>query len=202
MCCIDFQHTLLFAALRVLSNVGQSTISIHYWWHITSKHGSDIKRTGSHGPVCDWQGGETEDNPKAPGGRSALQGRDAETVLVAKSHRSAPLMKIGYNIIIKAVREWSSCTHMLSRALSDSVAWLESSSRGERVQHHLPSPCLPFQILVINKTHPRPWKDPKRPVICEENMPRGKITFLLASPVWFIEPVFLQFLFDLLKMAV
>lgn len=160
-----------------------------------------LKEPGQMGPF-DWQGGETEDNPKATGGRSALQGRDAETVLDAKSQRSAPLMKIGYNIIIKAVCEWSSRTHMLARALSDSVAWLESSSRGERVQHHLPSPCLPFQILVINKTHTRPWKDPKRPVICEENMPGGKITFLLTSPVWFIEPVFLRFIFDLLKMAV
>lgn len=159
-----------------------------------------LKEPGRMGP-SDWHWGETEDNPRAPGGRSSLQGRDAETVLDAKSQRSAPLMKIGYNIIIKAVCEWSSRTHMLAHALSDSVAWLESSSRGEGVQHHLPSLCLPFQILVINKTHRRPWKDPKSPLICEENMPRGKITFLLTGPVWFIEPVFLRFLFGLLKKA-
>lgn len=135
-----------------------------------------FKEPGRMGP-SDWHWGETEDNPRAPGGRSSQQGRDAETVLDAKSQRSAPLMKIGYNIIIKAVCEWSSRTHTLTHALSDSVAWLESYSRGERVQHHLPSLCLPFQILVINKTHTRPWKDLKVPSYVKKTCPEGRLPF-------------------------
>lgn len=36
---------------------------------------------------------------------SSPQGRDAETALLTKSLHSAPLMKIGYNIIMKAMCE-------------------------------------------------------------------------------------------------
>jgi len=151
-----------------------------------------FKEPGRMGP-SDWHWGETEDNPRAPGGRSSLQGRDAETVLGAKSQRSAPLMKIGYNIIIKAVCEWSSRTHTLGLNLT-----VEARESNTICRH-----CVCLSKSWLSTKHTRdPEKTLKVLSYVEKTCPRGRLPFCQPAPCGLFNQCFLPFLFGLLKMAV